>query len=234
MGLRIRDGARHLRAGMTLVEIAVAVAILGVLAAIAVPNIAEWARHQRLKDGARSVGDLLQIARVEAIRTGRRQIVFFGPPGSTDPGGNPIQANGGWVPLLVLDDGAPAASNCRIDAGEDVEGLRPVDGLAWGVSEASAPVPTDAGAAPFAPSPWDGGTFADAGGAAVNGVMFGPDGLPVTFDGGGGGCGTLSPSGSGGGALYVTDGERDYGIVLSPIGGVRVHLWNPSTGAWSS
>jgi prepilin-type N-terminal cleavage/methylation domain-containing protein len=219
---------------MTLVEVVVALAILGVLTAIAVPNIAEWSRHQRLKDGARSVGDLLVLARTEAIRTGRRQVVFFGRPGSTDPAGNPVEANGEWVPVLVLDDGAPAAPNCVIEAGEDLEGLRAVDGLSWGVTEATAKVPTDAGAGAFAPTPWDGGTFADAGGNPVNWLMFGADGLPVTFDGSGSVCGALSPSGGGGGALYLTDGERDYAIVLSPIGGVRVHLWNPSTGAWSS
>jgi prepilin-type N-terminal cleavage/methylation domain-containing protein len=233
MDLRSRNAGRR-RSGMTLVEIAVAVAILGVLAAIAVPNIAEWSRHQRLKDGARSVGDVLLLARMEAIRTGRRQVVFFGRQGSTDPGGNPVEANGEWVPVLVLDDGDPGGSNCLIEGGEDVEGLRPLEGLAWGVSEASGPVPTDAGNGPFAPSPWDGGTFADAAGNPVNWVMFGPDGLPLTSDGTGGVCGTLSPAGGGGGALYLTDGERDYAIVLSPIGGVRVHIWNPANGAWSS
>jgi len=171
---------------------------------------------------------------MEAIRTGRRQIVFFGRPGSTDPGGNPVEANGEWVPVLVLDDGDPGGSNCLIEGGEDLEGLRPLDGLAWGVSEATGPVPTDAGNGAFAPSPWDGGTFADAVGNPVNWLMFGPDGLPLTFDGTGGVCGALSPAGGGGGALYLTDGERDYAIVLSPIGGVRVHLWNPASGAWTS
>jgi type II secretory pathway pseudopilin PulG len=219
---------------MTLVEIAVAVAILGVLAAIAVPNISEWSRHQRLKDGARSIGDLLLLARTQAIRTGRRQVVFFGRSGSTDPAGNPVEANGTWVPVMALDDGNPWSANCVIEAGEEREGLRPVDGLEWGVSAATGPVPTDAGSGAFAPSPWDGCTFADAGGNAVNWVMFGPDGMPLTFDGAGSVCGALSPAGGGGGALYLTDGERDYAIVLSPIGGVRVHLWIPANGAWSS
>jgi prepilin-type N-terminal cleavage/methylation domain-containing protein len=234
MGERIRERGAHRRAGVSLLEVMLVVGLLGVLAALAAPNIAEWARSQRLKDSARSVGDLLLLARSEAIRTGRRQVVFFGPPGSTDPAGNPIEAHGAWVPVLVLDDGAPAASNCQIEAGEEVEGLAPVDGLSWGVSYATGPVPTDAGAGPFAPSPWDGGTFADGGGSAVHWLLFGPDGLPVVFDGSGGDCGVIGGAGAGGGALYLTDGERDYAIVLSPIGGVRLHLWNPSTSAWSS
>jgi len=137
--------------------------------------------------------------------------------------------------VLALDDGAPAASNCLIEGGEDVEGLVPLDGLSWGVSAATGPVPTDAGAGPFAPAPpWDGGTFADAGGNAMPWLLFGPDGLPAVFDGSGSSCGTIGAAGAGGGALYLTDGKRDYAIVLSPIGGVRLHLWNPGSGAWSS
>jgi len=58
-----------------LIEIAVVIAVVGVLAAIAVPNINEWSRHQRLRGAARDVGDLLVLARSDAIRTGRRQIV---------------------------------------------------------------------------------------------------------------------------------------------------------------
>jgi type II secretory pathway pseudopilin PulG len=217
---------------VTLIEIMVVVGILAVLTGIAVPNIAEWARHQRLKDAARSVGDLLLVARSEAIRTGRRQVVFFGPPGSLDPAGQPVETSAGWVPVLLLDDGAPADSDCVIDGAEERIGVAPAEGLSWGVSFATARVPTDAGAGPFPPT--DGGTFADAGGTAMPWLLFGPDGLPAVFDGAGATCGTIGAAGGGGGALYLTDGERDYAIVLSPIGGVRLHLWHPTSGAWSS
>jgi prepilin-type N-terminal cleavage/methylation domain-containing protein len=232
MGERTRGRAARRRGGMTVLEVMVVLAILALLSGIAIPNILEWSRHQRLKDAARSMGDLLQIARSESIRTGRRHVVYFGPPGSTDPAGNPVEASGTWVPLLVLDDGEPTTSNCVIEGGEERRGLAPVDGLSWGVSVATARVPTDSGAGPFAPA--DGGTFADAGGSAMPWLFFGPDGLPAVFDGGGASCGAIGAAGTGGGALYLTDGERDYAIVLSPIGGVRLHLWNPGSGAWSS
>jgi type II secretory pathway pseudopilin PulG len=233
MGGRAGKSVRR-RAGISLIEVGVVVAILGVLTAVAVPNISEWSRHQRLRAAARDVGDILLLARSDAIRTGRRQIVFFGRPGAVDPSGAAIEHNGSWVPVLRTDDGVPTASNCKIDAGEGREVLAPVDGLSWGVSVATARVPTDGGYGPFNPSPWDGGTFGSAAGVSVDWVMFGPDGVPVTFNGAGGVCGAVGGLGSGGGAFYLTDGERDYAIVMSPIGGVRLHRWNPGAGAWSS
>ena len=39
-------------------------------------------------------------------------------------------------------------------------------------------------------------------------------------------------AGEGGGAWYVTNGRRDYAVVLTPLGAVRVHLWTGSN--WSS
>jgi prepilin-type N-terminal cleavage/methylation domain-containing protein len=224
----------RLRAGVSLIEIAVVVVVLGVLAAVAVPNINEWSRHQRLRSAARDLNDLLLLARSDAIRTGRRQIVYFGRPGATDPGGGAIQRNGSWVPVLRTDDGVATASNCKIEAGEAREVVAPVDGISWGVSVATGRVPTDGGYGPFNPALWDGGTFGSAVGIGVHWVMFGPDGVPVTFNGGGGVCGVVGGLGSGGGGLYLTDGERDYAVVVSPIGSVRVHHWDPGAGAWSS
>ena len=35
----------------------------------------------------------------------------------------------------------------------------------------------------------------------------------------------------GGAAFYLTNGTRDYAVVMSPMGGVRVHVWRG--GAWT-
>ncbi len=32
----------------------------------------------------------------------------------------------------------------------------------------------------------------------------------------------------------VEPDASEYGVVLAPLGGVRVHLWNPSSNQWSS
>ena len=65
-------------------------------------------------------------------------------------------------------------------------------------------------------------------------MLFQPDGLPRLFTQtmGGGSCDDVGMAGEGGGAIYVTNGRRDYAVVLSHLGTARVHLWIPSTGAW--
>jgi type II secretory pathway pseudopilin PulG len=213
----------------------VALGIASVVLVVALPNIVEWANNQRAKAAARSVADLLQMARAEAMRTGNRHVVFFGNPGTTDPSGNQVAMGAAWVPVLLIDDGAPVAANCAIDGGETLEAVQPEDGVSWGVSFATSAVATDGGSAPFDPGgPWDGATFTDPANAKINWVLFGPDGIPVTFVGAVGSCGLLGNLGSAGGALYLTNGERDFAIVLSPLGAVRLHVWNGASGAWSS
>jgi hypothetical protein len=144
--------------------------------------------------------------------------------------------DGTWVPVLLINDGPPVGSDCQINASEAFESIEPADGMSWGVSYANTKVSTDSGAAPFDPSPppdWDGATFADPSNAKVNWLLFRPDGIPVGFSGAAGSCGTVGGVGSGGGAFYVTNGERDFAVVLTPLGGVRLHVWNRAARAWS-
>jgi prepilin-type N-terminal cleavage/methylation domain-containing protein len=224
------------RAGFTLVEMMVVVAVLSALVLVATSSMVEGNRNAQLKSKVREIADLLQVARAEAIRTGNNQVIYFGNPGTTDPSLNPVEVGGNWVPVLHIDDGPPATADCAI-AGPEIETwvAADVNGLNWGVSGAGTKVPADAGAAPFNPGGpplWDGTTFADPAGAKINWVMFRPDGIPRVFSGAIGNCGTVGAVGDGGGAFYVTNGERDYSVVLTPLGGIRVHLWNGSN--WSS
>jgi hypothetical protein len=67
-------------------------------------------------------------------------------------------------------------------------------------------------------------------------VVFRPDGTPVTSNVGVN-C-ALGQTGSGGGAIYVNNaaggGTRNYAVVLTPLGGVKVHGWEQTQGAWTN
>jgi len=227
---------QRLAAGLTLVEISVAVGIAGIALALVSISFSSWTAQQRARSSARALSDLFILARTEAVRTGNHHVLYFGNPGATDPSGNPVEADGSWTPLLLINDGPPDTANCQIDGGETLTFVSPTQGLSWGVSAASAAIADDTGAAPFDPSgppDWDGSTFADPSNTKANWVLFRPDGVPVGFTGSMSGCGTVGGLGTGGGGLYLTNGDRDYGVVLTPIGGVRVHRWVPDSGAWS-
>jgi type II secretory pathway pseudopilin PulG len=223
----------HRQHGVTLIEIGVVLGIAAVLTLLTVPTIDRWQRDQRLKSAARSVADLLLLGRAEAARTGDRHLVVYGPPGTTDPGGTAITDGTNPVPLMVVVDGPPAASNCQIDGGEAREFLKPVADVSWGVSVATTRAPGDNGGAPFAPPQSSGGTSADPSNNAVPWFLFRPDGVPVRFQGIPGGCGAIGQTALGGSALYLTHGDRDYAVVVSPLGGVRVHAWDVSAGSWT-
>jgi prepilin-type N-terminal cleavage/methylation domain-containing protein len=228
---------RRRRAGFSLIELVVALAIIAVLAALGTPRLQQFVANQRLKSAARSISDAFLLARAEAIRSGNAHIVFLsaaaaGNAAATDPVGTSLNASaigadprGGTWPALVLNDGAPGAWNCLIEAADPGRGIPPETGVSWGFTvSGGTPAPgDDSGLDPAA-----GATFAFQGNP-VTWVMFRGDGIPLTFDAA---C-NLGTIGSGGGAVYVTNGARDYAVVLSPLGAVRVHAFEAGANEWT-
>jgi len=196
-----------------------------------------WSSEQRVKGAARAGADLIMLARAEAIRTGTPHVVFFG----VDPDGNTTTGpNGDFAPLLAVAE--TVTENCRIDANELTEHMTAEgNDISWGVVHATAKVASDNGGEslpsftpPSSPPP-SGSTYKDPNGTGrMDWVMFRPDGMPVAFDGDSGDCGNVGPAGQGGGAIYITNGKRDYSVVISPLGSVRVHVWQPHANDWST
>lgn len=220
------------RSGFTLVEMMIVVAVIGILTALGSPLIGGFFTDLRLKAAARDTADAFRFARVQAIRTGTPHLVIFssgpaGGPAGTDPAGTALPndpTTGAPVPIVIVRDDN---RNCLMEPAEPQQLVLAKQGVAWGDSVAAGAVaPGDGGALDHS----TGSSFETPAGAAANWVRFGPDGVPVGFDA------ACNPGGvgSGVGAIYLSNGRRDYAVVLSALGAVRVHNWNGVTNAWSN
>ena len=213
---------------MTLLEVAIVTVIIGALLGISFSSLQTWQANERASAEARSLGDLFRLASAEATRKEAVQILFFAIGGNGDTAGNPlVNSLGDAVPVLLLDDGAvgSAGQNCVIEPGEEIHVLATNVGVGWGFAvSGGAKAPGDGTAI----ASTTGSSFANPVGAAATWVAFMPDGRPLAFDAA---C-SMGQLGSGNGAIYLTNGSRDYAVVLNPLGGIRIHAWNAGTGQW--
>jgi type IV fimbrial biogenesis protein FimT len=91
---------RHRQSGITLTEIMIAVAIIGVLMALGMPAFQNWIQNTQIRVASDAIMNGLQTARNEAIR--RNTAVQFKLDGGT---------NSQWrVNLFIDPDGAPIQS----------------------------------------------------------------------------------------------------------------------------
>jgi len=229
-----RSGRRiSATAGFSLIEVAIALAIIGIVSALTLPNISRYMENARGRAAAKSIADAFNFARAQAIRTGNNHVVFFAAGGAGDTAGNALEADDGRpVPILVLNDGRPGSAdqNCEIDAGEERFTFEAQTGVGWGRNAAPATeqAPDDMSVTSI---PASGSSFFEPDGAtAATWVQFRPDGVPVAIDDA---C-DAGRLGSGGGTIYLWTENRDYAVTLAPLGGVRVHVWNSLAGAWTS
>ena len=66
--------------GLTLIELMIAIAIIGILTAIAVPNIISWLPNYRLKAAANDLRSNMQKAKLEAVKRNCNATVTFNLP----------------------------------------------------------------------------------------------------------------------------------------------------------
>ncbi len=216
------------RAGYTLTEVGITIAILGVALVIAVPSLNRANENGELRDTAMAMDGGLITARGEAIRTGDVHLFFV----FEDAEGNPLyDANGDQVPVLIVNDGAPgsAEQNCKIDAGErtialgkeEMKKIAMMGDLPTGMEDPESNYgegdPSEKGS-----------TFVDPAGNGVTYVMFRPEGMPIAFDAN---C-NLGDAGSGAGTFFMKNEDRIFAVSLSPMGTTKVMSFNTVTGEW--
>lgn len=111
--------------GFTLIEIGLALAVLAILAALALPDLGRGMERQRLQGAAQGLAADLAEARFEAARQGQALFVEARPAPSRDSG---------WCWAVARSAGCDcaAAQACQVHAvrSADWRGVRLVEGLA--------------------------------------------------------------------------------------------------------
>jgi len=105
------------RAGFTLIELMVTLAVAAILMAVAIPNLRDFLRNNRLTGGVNDLLHSIQVARTEAIKRQQGSVVVCG---TTDPAAGTAALTctyntfRGWFVFQDLN------SNWQRDAGEPV------------------------------------------------------------------------------------------------------------------
>ena len=95
--------------GLSLIEMLVVVAIVGILAAAGIPSFNEWIQNTQIRTAAESIASGLQTARAEAIRRSTPiEFTLIGNGGAGETGWQIVERNTG-LPL----QSAPASEGSR-------------------------------------------------------------------------------------------------------------------------
>lgn len=226
----MRPASRRRFGGFTTIEVMIVVAIIGIFAALAIPSWRAYQRNLQLRAAARVVANAFAYARSHALATGNRHVVVLAVD-ADDACGNAIEnSQGRPVPVLVYEDNDGGAANCCYDPGEERLAENAVPGVNWGVTPAppAGPPqsPEDTGGGDYT----TGSSFTQPDGSDAAWVSFGGDGIPVAFNSA---C-NFGATGTGAGAIYLTNGARNYAIVLNPLGTSNVERFDPNADAWGN
>ena len=71
------DSTAYCQGGFSLIELAIVIVIISIVAIIGVPNFQRWQHTKRLAGAARAIYSDMQLARLGSVRTGVNWAIFF-------------------------------------------------------------------------------------------------------------------------------------------------------------
>jgi prepilin-type N-terminal cleavage/methylation domain-containing protein len=184
--------------GFSLIEMMMALAIMGVLAAIALPMMGNALKYEKISGDARDISNDISVAKMRAAAKFTQARIY-------------ADLNGNQYRLQICND--PTTLPCQTWTTENNwVGLSSTTSFGYGtISAAPLNTQTTIGQATLCK---DGSPLADVANTAC--VIFNSRGIPVTPGG--------TPTG--GYALYITDGSFCYGVTVAATGFIRT--WRTS------